>query len=83
MTYTLANLYSIDGDNLQKCILWSVRHYHTKHGIKPDLVLLHPDVVNGCKGVLEFEHESGEAYRVQVVGDARQRKASFEVRTEE
>ncbi len=78
-----ANLYSIDNDNLQNCILWSVRHFHTKHGVKPDAVLLHPDCLDGLEGVLEFEHESGEGYSVKVTPDSRQGKASFEVRRAE
>ena len=79
----IRNLYSIDNDNLQACIIWSVRHFHTKHGIKPDTVLLHPDTINGCKGELTFTHESGEAYSVQVQADDRQGKTSFMVAKEE
>lgn len=79
--YEKANLYGMNvGRALMDDLQQSVIHFAKKHGVIPDVVLLHPEKMPD--GVSEFEVENkdtGEQYRVQLVADPGQLLGCFMV----
>ena len=82
MTYTFGNLYSLDGDP-HKAIMQDARHFRHKHGCDPNVVLIHPDRIDGLTGELEYQDEDGKSLTLTVRADVMQLHKSYMLMREE
>ena len=82
MTYTIGNLYSLD-DDPHKAIMQDIRHFQHKHDCCPNVVLIHPDCINGLTGELEYEDEHGNRLTLTVRADVMQLHKSYMLMREE